>query len=100
MPKPSETKLRTFADCDDLFDNVESETILAWINEYAEKEEARKAYHRKYQAKRGAFLKIAQKMLDKDELQLVDRIAKQRANEKVLDVEDLYDELGREDGKS
>lgn len=82
--KPAENILRHFDDVDDLFDNVDSATILKWINAYAEKEDARKTYQRKYQNKRALALKTMRAMLDRDELARIEELAREAATERLI----------------
>ena len=72
-------KLRNFADADDLFDAADSDTILEWVNKLAEMLDDRRAYHRKYQAKKQLTYKIARKLLDPDEFQRVEELARAAA---------------------
>lgn len=87
-------KLRVYKDCDDLFDNADSDTILKWINAYATMLDTRREHHRKYQAKKQLIAKIAARMLDPDELERIEQIA-QRAAEDGGGVKRAIEEDGR-----
>lgn len=76
MNKPG-VDLREFADTDDLFDNVESEQILEWVNAYAKLIGQRKSFQRKYQKRKQLLAKAAKTMLDPDEIARMQQIAEE-----------------------
>lgn len=69
--KTPENKLRHFADLDDLFDNTEDAIILHWVNQLAELKEKQRAWSRRHQERRKAFVRIAERSLDPDELERI-----------------------------
>lgn len=85
MARQGETTLRRFKDFDDLFDNVENEQIVAWLNEYADvkphydklckAEEKRSGYHKVYQERKKLLVKAMQERLDPDELARIKQLA-------------------------
>lgn len=87
MAQHGEIILRTFKDFDDLFDNVENEQILTWINEWAaakprfeklsQAEEKRNGYHKVYQEKKKISMKLLTERLDPDELKRIKELAEQ-----------------------
>lgn len=88
MARNGETILRRFQDFDDLFDNVENEQIVKWLNEYADMkpryeklaaaEEKRSGYHKVYQEKKKIMTKLLEKQLTPDELQRIKEEAEER----------------------
>lgn len=88
MARNGERVLRKFQDFDDLFDNVENEQIVKWLNEYAEikpryeklaaAEEKRSGYHKVYQAKKKIMVGLLEKQLDPDELKRIKEEAEER----------------------
>lgn len=81
MAKKMENKLRLFKDCDDLFDNVDSEVILVWVNKYAAAIESRKTFQTKYQKKKRLLAQAAKQWLDADELARIEQIAEGEEDE-------------------
>jgi hypothetical protein len=87
MARQGETVLRKFKDFDDLFDNVENEQIVAWLNEYAaikpryEKlqaaEEKRTGYHKVYQERKKISMKLLEERMDPDELARIKQLAEE-----------------------
>lgn len=88
MARQGETILRRFKDFDDLFDNVENEQIVEWLNEYAaikpryEKlaraEEKRTGYHKVYQERKKISMKLLEERMDPDELKRIKELAEER----------------------
>lgn len=77
--KSPENKLRHFADLDDLFDNCEDAIILHWVNQLAELKEKQRAWSKRHQERRKAFVRIAERSLDPDELALIRQTAGERS---------------------
>ncbi len=88
MAQQGETLLRKFKDFDDLFDRVENEQILLWINEWADAkpryerlnkaEEKRTGYHKVYQEKKKILTKLMEASLDPDEIRRIKDEAEER----------------------
>lgn len=93
-PDLYDDRIRHFKDLDDLFDNIDNEVILEWINEYAkllpeyaklqEAENKRKGYHKVYNERKKITLAEVSKLLDPDELKRI----KDRAEKLVAGKED------------
>jgi hypothetical protein len=85
---------RHFADCDDLFDHLDNETILEMVNELVkirprfeelhQKNEERKAYHRKHQMVKKMLAEAADKLLDGDERERLRELAAEQAAEREI----------------
>jgi hypothetical protein len=86
------SNLRVFKDCDDLFDSVENEEILEWVNAYAKiapqfeklnhAEEKRRGYHKVYQERRKLIMSALTERLDPDELKRLKDEAESRVAER------------------
>lgn len=92
MARHGETALRKFKGFDDLFDNVENEQIVEWLNEYADikphydklvkAETKRTGYHKVYQERKKITLKLLEEQLDPDEIERIKALAEERVAEK------------------
>lgn len=66
MSKPN--KLSEYETFEELTKLVDGEVILQWVNSYVEMVEARRLYGKRHRTKQAAFAKLAEKMLDPDEV--------------------------------
>lgn len=87
--------LRKFADVDDLFDTIDNEVILAWVNELNEMkpkfeklnkaEKKRQGYHAVYQERRKLTIAALTERLDPDELKRLKRLAEEKVAERKVE---------------
>lgn len=82
-PIPAAKLLRHFATYEELRAEADNGQILGWVNELAELVEARRFSGLKYRTKLRVFREVAEKLLDKDELEEVERQAASRAAEET-----------------
>lgn len=75
------SNLRHFKDLDDLFDNVENDLLLTWVNELHKKKVAQGQMGKRYRLKQQMLAKLAQEHLDKDEVERVKGMAAELAEE-------------------
>lgn len=80
MPTPN-SSLRVFKDVDELFDSIENEVILSWVNELAEVKARQRDMGRRYRMKQQIFAKLAQEHLDADEIRRVREEVAERVEE-------------------
>ena len=76
-------KLRQFLDWHDLDDHANRETILKWVNHYAQMIEARDSSGAKYRKKQQLMAQLAKRVLDPDELERIEAEAQRRAEERT-----------------
>lgn len=73
--------LRRFLDVDDLFDNIENDVILDWVNAYHAVKTSQRAQGKRYRVKQSILAKLAEQYLEADEIRRV----KEQAAEEVED---------------
>lgn len=65
--------LKDYESFEVLREEVDPEVILGWVNSYVEVVEARRLYGKRHRTKQAMFAKLAEKMLDPDELDEIRR---------------------------
>lgn len=76
------SNLRHFTDTDDLFDSIDNEIILGWVNELAKIKASQRAMGTRYRFKQQAFAKLAARLADPDELRRLQELAAEKAEER------------------
>jgi len=75
---PGPEKLREFEDWRDLSDHASEETLVKWVNHYCQLIRARDESGKRYRLRQQMLAKVAEKYLDKDELDRIEQLAQEK----------------------
>jgi len=75
---PGPERLRHYANWNDLVDHVGEETLVRWVNHYDQLINSRNQSGKRYRVKQQILAKVAEKYLDRDELERVAALAEER----------------------